>query len=89
MNPARRLTQFRRLKVEDLLQELKERYTIVIVTHNMQQASRASDFTAFYNVEANAKGQRTGYIVEYERTEMIFQSPKHQATQEYVSGRFG
>jgi phosphate transport system ATP-binding protein len=87
--PCAALDPISTLKVEDLLQELKERYTIVIVTHNMQQASRASDFTAFYNVEANAKGQRTGYIVEYDRTEVIFQTPQHQATQEYVSGRFG
>ena len=87
--PCAALDPISTLKVEDLLQELKENYTIVIVTHNMQQASRASDFTAFYNVEANAKGQRTGFIVEYERTEMIFQSPKEQSTQAYVSGRFG
>lgn len=87
--PCSALDPISTLKVEDLLQELKENYTIVIVTHNMQQASRASDFTAFFNVEANEKGQRTGYIVEYDRTEVIFQSPRHAATQEYVSGRFG
>jgi phosphate transport system ATP-binding protein len=71
------------------MQELKEKYTLVIVTHNMQQAARASDYTAFYNVQANEKGQRTKYIEEYDRTEVIFQSPKKQATQEYISGRFG
>ena len=87
--PCSALDPISTLKVEDLLQELKEKYTILIVTHNMQQASRASDRTAFFNVEANAKGQRTGYIVEYDRTEVIFQSPKEQATQAYVSGRFG
>jgi phosphate transport system ATP-binding protein len=87
--PCSALDPISTLKVEDLLQELKENYTIVIVTHNMQQASRASDYTAFYNVEANEKGQRTGFIVEYDRTEVIFQSPKNTATQEYVSGRFG
>ncbi|MBW4443196.1 MAG: phosphate ABC transporter ATP-binding protein [Plectolyngbya sp. WJT66-NPBG17] len=87
--PCSALDPISTLKVEDLLQELKEKYTIVIVTHNMQQASRASDYTAFFNVEANAKGQRTGYIVEYDRTERIFQSPQEQATQAYVSGRFG
>jgi phosphate transport system ATP-binding protein len=87
--PCAALDPISTLKIEDLIQELKERYTIVIVTHNMQQASRASDYTAFFNVQANEKGQRTGYIVEYDRTEAIFQSPKHQATQEYVSGRFG
>lgn len=87
--PCSALDPISTLKVEDLLQELKEKYTIVIVTHNMQQASRASDYTAFYNVEANAKGQRTGFIVEYDHTERIFQDPKEQATQAYVSGRFG
>jgi phosphate transport system ATP-binding protein len=87
--PCSALDPISTLKVEDLLQELKENYTIIIVTHNMQQASRASDRTAFYNVQANEKGQRTGYIVEYDRTEVIFQSPKERATQEYVSGRFG
>ncbi len=87
--PCSALDPISTLKVEDLLQELKERYTIVIVTHNMQQASRSSDYTAFFNVEANEKGQRTGHIAEYNRTEVIFQSPKEQATQAYVSGRFG
>jgi phosphate transport system ATP-binding protein len=87
--PCSALDPISTLKIEDLLQELKEKYTIIIVTHNMQQASRASDYTAFYNVEANAKGQRTGSIVEYDRTEVIFQSPREQATQAYVSGRFG
>jgi phosphate transport system ATP-binding protein len=86
--PCAALDPISTLKVEDLLQELKERYTIIIVTHNMQQASRSSDYTAFYNVEQTPKG-RTGYIVEYDRTEVIFQSPKEQATQAYVSGRFG
>jgi phosphate transport system ATP-binding protein len=87
--PCSALDPISTLKVEDLLQELKENYTIIIVTHNMQQASRASDFTAFYNVQANEKGQRTGYIVEYDRTELIFQNPQQEATKEYVSGRFG
>lgn len=87
--PCSALDPISTLKVEDLIQELKEKYTILIVTHNMQQASRASDFTAFFNVQANEKGQRTGYIVEYDRTEVIFQNPQEEATKEYVSGRFG
>jgi phosphate transport system ATP-binding protein len=87
--PCSALDPISTLKIEDLMQELKEKFTIVIVTHNMQQASRASDRTAFFNVEANAKGQRTGHIAEYDNTEVIFQSPKNKATQEYVSGRFG
>ncbi len=87
--PCSALDPISTLKIEDLMQELKQDYTIVIVTHNMQQASRASDRTAFFNVETNEKGKRTGYIVEYEPTEVLFQSPREKATQEYVSGRFG
>lgn len=87
--PCSALDPISTLRVEDLLNELKEQYTIIIVTHNMQQASRVSDMTAFFNVEATAKGGRMGYLVEYDRTELIFQSPQQQATQEYVSGRFG
>jgi phosphate transport system ATP-binding protein len=86
--PCSALDPISTLKVEDLLQELKEQFTIVIVTHNMQQASRASDYTAFFNVEATPQG-RVGHVVEYDRTEMIFQNPQEQATQAYVSGRFG
>jgi phosphate transport system ATP-binding protein len=87
--PCAALDPLSTLKIEDLMQELKEDYTLVIVTHNMQQASRSSDYTAFFNVQANEKGQRTGFIEEYDRTEAIFQSPQKKATQEYVSGRFG
>jgi phosphate transport system ATP-binding protein len=86
--PCSALDPISTLKVEDLLQELKEQFTIVIVTHNMQQASRSSDYTAFFNVEATPQG-RVGHVVEYDRTEVIFQNPKEQATQAYVSGRFG
>lgn len=87
--PCSALDPISTLRVEDLLNELKNQYTIIIVTHNMQQASRVSDMTAFFNVEPTEKGGRMGYLVEYDRTEMIFQSPQQQATQEYVSGRFG
>ncbi|MCS6814670.1 MAG: phosphate ABC transporter ATP-binding protein PstB [Cyanobacteria bacterium] len=87
--PCSALDPISTLKVEELLQELKERYTIVIVTHNMQQASRSSDYTAFYNAEATDKGGKVGYLVEYAETQQIFQSPAQKATQEYVSGRFG
>ncbi|MEB3292816.1 MAG: phosphate ABC transporter ATP-binding protein PstB [Synechococcales bacterium] len=86
--PCSALDPISTLKVEDLLQELKEKYTIIIVTHNMQQASRSSDYTAFFNVEQTERG-RTGHIVECDRTEVIFQNPQQQATQAYVSGRFG
>ncbi|MFB2983703.1 phosphate ABC transporter ATP-binding protein PstB [Microseira sp. BLCC-F43] len=87
--PCSALDPISTLRVEDLLHELKEQYTIVIVTHNMQQASRVSDMTAFFNVEPTDKGGRIGYLVEYDRTEVIFQSPKEESTREYVSGRFG
>lgn len=76
-------------RIEELMQELKQHYTIIIVTHNMQQASRVSDWTAFFNAEATEQGMKVGYLVEYDETETIFSSPKEQATQEYVSGRFG
>jgi phosphate transport system ATP-binding protein len=75
--------------VEELIHELKENYTIVIVTHNMQQASRVSDMTAFFNAKAIEGGKRFGYLVEYDNTEDIFQNPQEEATQQYVSGRFG
>ena len=87
--PCSALDPISTLKVEDLIHELKERYTIVIVTHNMQQASRVSDKTAFFNVQPTDKGGRIGYLVEYDRTEAIFQDPQQNATKEYVSGRFG
>ncbi len=76
-------------KIEELLHELKQKYTIVIVTHNMQQAARISNSTAFFNVEVTAKGEKTGYLVEYAPTTVIFNEPVEQATKDYVSGRFG
>ena len=87
--PCSALDPISTLRIEDLLHELKEDYTIVIVTHNMQQASRVSDMTAFFNTEVNERGNRSGQLIEFDRTEIIFQSPREQATQEYVSGRFG
>ncbi|MES1021921.1 phosphate ABC transporter ATP-binding protein PstB [Gloeocapsa sp. BRSZ] len=76
-------------RVEDLIHELKEDYTIVIVTHNMSQATRISDFTAFFNAEESDDGSRFGYLVEYDRTERVFEDPQEEATQKYVSGKFG
>ncbi|MBE9189769.1 phosphate ABC transporter ATP-binding protein [Gloeocapsopsis crepidinum LEGE 06123] len=76
-------------RVEDLIHELKEDYTIVIVTHNMHQATRVSDFTAFFNAEESDDGSRFGYLVEYDRTERVFEDPQEEATQKYVSGKFG
>ncbi|MDF5710568.1 MAG: phosphate ABC transporter ATP-binding protein PstB [Nostoc sp. S4] len=76
-------------KIEEMLKQLKEKYTIVIVTHSMQQAQRVADLTAFFNAEAAEKGHRFGYLVEYEKTEAIFNNPQEQATKDYVSGHFG
>jgi phosphate transport system ATP-binding protein len=87
--PCSALDPISTMRIEELMQQLKEQYTIIIVTHNMQQASRTSDYTAFYNAEPTVKGGKVGYLVEYDRTEFIFQSPSQEATREYVSGRFG
>jgi len=72
-------------RIEELMQEIKTDYTIIIVTHNMQQAARASDFTVFLNMGED----RAGYIVEHNRTIDIFTNPRNQLTEDYVSGRFG
>ncbi len=77
-------------RIEDLMAELKRDYTIVIVTHNMQQAARVSDRTAFFTAEvAQGGGDRTGLLVEYDRTETIFTKPGDRRTEDYISGRFG
>jgi phosphate transport system ATP-binding protein len=87
--PCSALDPISTARVEELIHELKEQYTIVIVTHNMQQAARVSDQTAFFNVKASEKGGRTGYLVEYEATELIFNHPQQEDTKAYISGRFG
>jgi phosphate transport system ATP-binding protein len=72
------------------MQDLKRDYTIVIVTHNMQQAARVSDMTAFFTAEVNEEqDRRTGLLVEYDRTEHIFTNPTDERTENYVTGRFG
>jgi phosphate transport system ATP-binding protein len=77
-------------RIEDLMHDLKEEYSIVIVTHNMQQAARVSDMTAFFTAEVNEKqDRRTGVLVEYDKTENIFQTPTDERTENYVTGRFG
>jgi phosphate transport system ATP-binding protein len=76
-------------QVEELCRELKEQYTIIMVTHNMQQASRLSDLTAFFNTETDESGKRQGKLVEFSPTEQIFQSPSTQEAKAYISGRFG
>jgi phosphate transport system ATP-binding protein len=84
--PCSALDPVATLAIEDLIGELKGKYTIAIVTHNMQQASRASDITAFFNLEETGK---PGRLIEIGPTEKIFTSPSQQATEDYVSGRFG
>jgi phosphate transport system ATP-binding protein len=83
--PCSALDPVATLRIEDLIQELKQNYTIVIVTHNMQQAARASDYAAFFNMEED----RAGYLVEYGPTEQIFTKPKEKLTEDYITGRFG
>jgi phosphate transport system ATP-binding protein len=83
--PASALDPVATLRIEELMAELRSNYTIVIVTHNMQQASRISDHTAFFTMGPD----RAGYLVETDRTVQIFTNPKQQLTEDYVSGRFG
>jgi phosphate transport system ATP-binding protein len=87
--PCSALDPIATARIEDLMQELVADYTIVIVTHNMQQAARVSDRTAFFTVEVSDQGHRTGMIVEFDRTESIFTNPGDQRTEDYVTGRFG
>jgi phosphate transport system ATP-binding protein len=83
--PASALDPVATLKIEQLMAELRANYTIIIVTHNMQQASRISDYTAFFTMGQD----RAGYLVEMDETVTIFTNPKDQLTEDYVSGRFG
>jgi phosphate transport system ATP-binding protein len=85
--PASALDPIATLKIEELMQELKKEYTIVIVTHNMQQAARASDYTAMMMLSGN--GQRSGTVIEFDKTNRIFTNPKDKRTEDYVTGRFG
>jgi phosphate transport system ATP-binding protein len=87
--PCSALDPIATLRIEELMLELKEDYSIVIVTHNMQQAARVSDKTAFFNVKLNDTGMRTGRLVEYSPTEQLFTSPKEKDTEDYITGRFG
>ncbi|MEH1811845.1 MAG: phosphate ABC transporter ATP-binding protein PstB [Nostoc sp.] len=76
-------------QVEELCLELKEQYTIIMVTHNMQQASRVADFTAFFNTEIDEHGKRRGKLVEFNPTAQMFSSPQTKEAEDYISGRFG
>ena len=84
--PCSALDPISTLAVEDLIAEMKEKYTIVIVTHNMQQAARCSDRTGFFNIEGTGK---PGHLVEFDDTTKIFNNPSEKATEDYISGRFG
>ena len=89
--PCSALDPISTLKIEETIHELKKKFTIVIVTHNMQQALRVSDLTAFFNAEKidEKEGGKVGYLVEFDDTEKIFNSPKQKITQDYISGQFG
>ena len=87
--PAASLDPISTAKIEDLMQELVRNYTIIIVTHNMQQAARVSDRTAFFTAEVDDQGERHGRLVEMDLTKTIFTNPADRRTEDYVSGRFG
>ena len=83
--PAASLDPIATLRIEDLIHKLSENYTIVIVTHNMQQAGRVSDYTAFFYTDET----RAGQLVEFDETKTIFTNPSDQRTEDYITGRFG
>jgi phosphate transport system ATP-binding protein len=83
--PASALDPIATLRIEELIQDLKTKYTIIIVTHNMQQAARASDYTAFFNMG----NDRAGYLVEHGVTNDLFTNPQNELTEQYITGRFG
>jgi len=87
--PASSLDPIATASIEDLMHDLKQDYTFVIVTHNMQQAARVADMTAFFSISRGAEGQRWGELVEYDATEKIFTQPGDKRTEDYVTGRFG
>jgi phosphate transport system ATP-binding protein len=88
--PCSALDPIATARIEELMRQLKDRFTIVIVTHNMQQAARVSDRTAFFTAELDAKNdQRTGTLVEYDATARIFSNPSDERTENYITGRFG
>jgi phosphate transport system ATP-binding protein len=87
--PCSALDPIATARIEDLMRELVSDYTIVIVTHNMQQAARVSDRTAFFTVDVRDDGARTGALVEYDNTEIMFTTPSDPRTEAYVTGRFG
>jgi phosphate transport system ATP-binding protein len=87
--PASALDPIATQAIEQLLHELKSEYTFVIVTHNMQQAARVADMTAFFSISRGGEGERYGELIEYDATEKIFTAPSDKRTEDYVTGRFG
>ncbi|MFH1445829.1 MAG: phosphate ABC transporter ATP-binding protein PstB [Chloroflexota bacterium] len=87
--PASALDPIATFKIENLLQDLKKDYTIIIVTHNMQQASRVSDMTAFLSIDRSNPEKRIGILIEYDQTIRMFIKPKQKETEDYITGRFG
>ena len=87
--PCSALDPIATAKIEDLMEELKVDYTIVIVTHNMQQAARTSDMTAFITTDLDEDGSRIGHLVEFDTTEKLFTAPSDPRTEGYITGRFG
>ena len=89
--PCSALDPLSTLKIEETIHELKKNFTIIIVTHNMQQANRVSDFTAFFNTEKKGKNneEKVGFLVEFSKTKNMFNSPKQKSTQDYITGKFG
>ncbi len=87
--PASALDPIATQSIEQLLHELKSEYSFVIVTHNMQQAARVADMTAFFSISRGAEGERWGELIEYDATEKIFTAPSDKRTEDYVTGRFG
>lgn len=87
--PASALDPISTMKIEELMWELKNQYTILVVTHNMQQASRVSDYTAFMSLDREKIDQRVGVLVEFDETSKLFVRPKLKETEDYISGRFG
>ncbi len=87
--PCSSLDPIATLRIEELMIELKRDYSIVIVTHNMQQAARVSDRTAFFTVDVKETGMRTGRLVEFDTTDVIFTRPRQKQTEDYITGRFG
>ena len=83
--PASALDPIATLKIEELMRDLAKDYTIIVVTHNMQQAARVSDYTAFFTMDQD----RAGYLMEYGPTDQIFTNPSKKVTEDYITGRFG